>query len=179
MTLPERVSILGVNVSRVDYHRAVELIIDAAKKRKSFGVTALAVHGIMEGFMNPGLAVEINRLNIVTPDGEPVSWALNLLGAKEIKNRVSGPNLMLRVCEQAAKEDLAIFLFGSRQEVLQKLSFNLITKYPQLKIAGMQADRFREATPEEDARDVQTINESGARIVFSNKCFVCDDCDAL
>jgi exopolysaccharide biosynthesis WecB/TagA/CpsF family protein len=166
ITPPEKVSILGVKVSRVNYQRAIELIIRAAKKRESFGVTALAVHGIMEGFMDPGLAAEINRLNIVTPDGQPVSWALNLLGAKEIKSRVSGPNLMLRVCERAAKEDLPIFLFGSRQEVLEKVSFNLLTKYPKLKLAGMQADRFREATPEEDARDVKTVNQSGARIVF-------------
>ncbi len=166
IALPEKLVILGVGVSRVDYYTVVEAVISAGRGKRSFGISALAVHGVMEGFRDTSFAEIVNRLHIVTPDGQPVRWALNLLGAKELKDRVYGPSLMLRVCERAAKEGLSIFLFGSRQEVLEKLSENLLMKYPQLKIAGMQADRFRDATPEEDVRDVQAINASGAQIVF-------------
>ena len=101
--------VLGVNVSRVDYDTAVAAIIDAAKRGLSFGATALAVHGVMEAHRDPAFAALVNRLHLITPDGQPVRWALNLLGASELKDRVYGPTLTLRICEQAAVEGLQCF----------------------------------------------------------------------
>jgi N-acetylglucosaminyldiphosphoundecaprenol N-acetyl-beta-D-mannosaminyltransferase len=164
--VPPSLKLLGVNVSRVDYESAVAAIIEAAKRRRSFGVTALAVHGVMEAHRDPSFARQVNKLDIVTPDGQPVRWALNLLGARELKDRVYGPTLTLKVCERAAVERLPIYLYGSTWPVVEKLSRNLKSRFPAITIAGMQADRFREASPAEDAEDVRTINRSGARIVF-------------
>ena len=163
---PPSLNLLGVNISRVDYDSSVEKIISAAKGGQSFGATALAVHGVMEAHRDARFAECVNRLQLITPDGQPVRWALNLLGARELKDRVYGPTLTLKVCERAAQEGLPIFLYGSTQSVLDNLSRNLSAKFPQLTIAGMQADRFRDATPEEDEADIRTITESGARIVF-------------
>jgi UDP-N-acetyl-D-mannosaminuronic acid transferase (WecB/TagA/CpsF family) len=92
MTSLPSVNLLGVNVSRVDYDGAVAAIIRAARLRLSFGATALAVHGVMEARRDPALAELINRLHLIAPDGQPVRWALNLLGAKELKDRVYGPH---------------------------------------------------------------------------------------
>jgi exopolysaccharide biosynthesis WecB/TagA/CpsF family protein len=158
--------VLGVNVSRVDYDAAVASIIHAAQAHRSFGATALAVHGVMEAHRDSAFAETLNRLDLVTPDGQPVRWAMNLLGARELKDRVYGPTLMLKVCEQAAANKLPIFLYGSTQRVLDRLSRNLSIRFPDLIIGGMQADRFRDASPAEDEADVRTINESGARIVL-------------
>jgi len=163
---PPSLNLLGINVSRVDYDSAVAHIIDAAKLRLSYGVTAMAVHGVMEAHRDSAFAAELNRFQMITPDGQPVRWALNLLGARELKDRVYGPTLTLKVCESAAKAKLPIFLYGSTETVLENLSRNLLVKFPGLQIAGMQSDRFRDATPEEDEADIRTINESGARIVF-------------
>lgn len=164
--LPVKLNILGVCVSRVDYSTAVEEIILAAKERKNFGVTAIAVHGIMEGFLDYKFAEQLNKFHIVTPDGQPVRWAMNLLGATELRDRVCGPTLMLKICEKAAIEGLPIFLYGSREIVLKKLHKNLLERYPNLIIAGVQSDRFRQATLDEDEADINLINGSGARIVF-------------
>ncbi len=158
--------VLGVNVSRVDYGDAVEAIIRAARERRSFGATALAVHGVMEAYRDREFAELLNRLDLIAPDGQPVRWALNLLGARELKDRVYGPTLMLKVCEQAAASRLPIFLYGSTQTVLNRLSQNLQTRFPGLVIAGIQADRFRDASPEEDEHDIRIINQSGAGIVL-------------
>lgn len=163
---PPSLNLLGVNISRVDYESSVAAIISAAKRAESFGATALAVHGVMEAHRDSSFAECVNRLHLITPDGQPVRWALNLLGASELKDRVYGPTLTLKVCEQAAAESLPIFLYGSTQSVLDNLSRNLRMKFPKLIIAGAQADRFRDATAEEDEADIRTINESGARIVF-------------
>ena len=163
---PATLRVLGVNVSRVDYESAVRAIIDAAQQRRSFGATALAVHGVMEAYRDAAFAERVNRLHLVTPDGQPVRWAMNLLGARELKDRVYGPTLTLKVCEKAAENGLPIFLYGSTKEVLDRLNANLRRIAPGLIIAGMQADRFRDASETEDAEDIRVINESGARIVL-------------
>src|ERR1700752_2138533 len=156
--------VLGVKVSRVDYSAAVDLIIAAANQRRSLGVTALAVHGVMEAHRDRAFAETLNRLDLVTPDCQPVRWAMNLLGARVLKDRGYGPTLMFKVCERAAAEGLPIFLYGSTQKVLDGLTRRLTMLFPRLIIAGVQADRFRDATTAESAQDVQAIEKSGARI---------------
>jgi exopolysaccharide biosynthesis WecB/TagA/CpsF family protein len=158
--------VLGVNVSRVDYETAVAAIIEAAKARRSFGATALAVHGVMEAYRDFSFASTLNQMDLITPDGQPVRWALNLLGARELKDRVYGPTLMLKVCERAAANELPIFLYGSTPEVLERLSGNLQNRFPRLIVSGLKADRFRDSSPAEDERDIRMINQSGARIVL-------------
>lgn len=162
----QSLNVLGVKVSRVDYLSAVGAIIDAAHKRRSFGVSALAVHGVMEAYRDRAFSEAVNRLDLITPDGQPVRWALNLLGARELKDRVYGPTLMLQVCERAAAENLSVFLYGSTRTVLERLSENLQTRFPGLVVAGSKVDRFRDATAAEDEEDIRLIAESGARIVM-------------
>jgi len=166
MTSIASLSVLGVRVSRVDYASAVDAIIQAARDRRSFGVGALAVHGVMEAQRNRAFSETLQQLELLTPDGQPVRWAMNLLGAREMKQRVYGPTLMLKVCERAATEGLSIFFYGNTADVLNRLSQKLKEKFPKLIIAGVIEDRFRDASPEEDAKDVRLIAESGARIVM-------------
>jgi len=166
MTPITSLSVLGVKVSRVDYASAVDAIIQAARDRRSFGVGALAVHGVMEAQRNRAFSETLQQLELLTPDGQPVRWAMNLLGARELKHRVYGPTLMLKVCERAATEGLSVFFYGNTADVLNRLSQNLKEKFPKLIIAGVIEDRFRDAAPEEDAEDVRLILESGARIVM-------------
>jgi N-acetylglucosaminyldiphosphoundecaprenol N-acetyl-beta-D-mannosaminyltransferase len=168
VTKPARpfLKVLGVPVSRVDYDQAVDSIIEAARQRRSFGASAMAVHGVMEAYRDRAFAETLSRLDLITPDGQPVRWAMNLLGARELKDRVYGPTLMLKVCERAAADELPVFLYGSTQSVLDRLGRNLMAKFPGLMIAGMKADRFRDATAEEDEQDVRMIALSGARVVM-------------
>ena len=62
-----------------------------------------------------------------------------------------------------------MFLYGSKKEILEKLEANLSKQCPGLIVAGVKADRFRDTTPDEDTKDIDAINGSGARIVFVGK----------
>ena len=161
-----KISVLGIGISRVDYKSAVDEIISCGKDNRSLNVTAIAVHGVMEGYFDREFANKLNSFDIVTPDGQPIKWALNILGAKESRERVCGPVLMLKVCERAAAEKVPLFFYGSTSETLARMKDNIVKQYPDLIIAGMQADRFRDATTEEDERDIALINKTGAGIVF-------------
>lgn len=159
-------NILGVGINAVDYDAAVEKIIAAAHDKRPFAVSALAVHGVMTGATDSIHRHRLNGLDLVVPDGQPVRWAMNWLYQIKLPDRVYGPNLTLKVCEQAAKEGLSIYLYGSQPEVLEKFESNLKKKFPSLKIAGKQPSRFRQITAEEQAETAETIRKSGASIVL-------------
>lgn len=149
-----------------DYERASDIIIEKAMARSSFGVSALAVHGLMETYQSAIIKEKVRQLDMVVPDGQPVKWALNSLHNTQLKDRVYGPELTLAVLKKANDRRLKVFLFGSTKNTLQKFSTFIQTTFPSVIIAGIHVDRFRDATAEEDQQDVQKINDSEAHIVL-------------
>lgn len=159
-------NLLGIGIDAVDYEVAVEKITQAAKKRVSFTVSALAVHGVMTGVLDREHGARLNQLDLVVPDGQPVRWALNGLHRLHLEDRVYGPTLTLKVCERAAKEGLSIYLYGSKPAVLDTLRKNLTERFPGLTIAGMQPSLFRQVTDAEKVTIAESIRQSGASIVL-------------
>jgi len=159
-------SVLGIQISAVDYEAAVHRIIEAAKASRPMAVSALAVHGVMTGVSDPVHRYRLNRLDLLVPDGQPVRWALRLLHRIRLPDRVYGPTLMLKLCERAAASDVPIFLYGSTPEVLSALTENLTARFPPLRIAGTRASCFRHLSPEEADAVVEAIRLSGARMTF-------------
>jgi exopolysaccharide biosynthesis WecB/TagA/CpsF family protein len=159
-------NVLGVLVDAVDRHVAVDAIIDAARRRRPMGVSALAVHGVMTGVLDAEHRYRLNHLDLVVPDGQPVRWALNVLHSARMTERVYGPALMLSVCEAAAEQDLPVYLYGSRDAVLERLARRLVDRFPGLRIAGMRPSRFRPLTRAEKAEVVAEIADTGAAITF-------------
>lgn len=159
-------NVLGVMVDAVDYEAATARIVAAATDGRPYAVSALAVHGVMTGVTDPEHGWRLNRFDLVTPDGQPVRWALNLLHRTGLRDRVYGPNLMLEVCAAAAGAGLPVYLYGSRPEVLELLSANLVARFPGLVVAGSEPSKFRTTTPEEKAETCARIQASGARILF-------------
>ena len=161
-----RHNLLGVTIHAVDYESAVEKIISAARSQQPFAVSALAVHGVMTAVTDVEHRHRINNMDLVVPDGQPVRWALNMLYGTRMRDRVYGPTLTLKVCEQAAKEGLPIYLYGSRPQVLDQLSKNLTRQFSQLKIAGSEPSLFRQTSKGEKQLVVERIKSSGAKIVL-------------
>ncbi len=166
MSTPDRSSLLGVELNTLDMAQVVDRVLVAARERRPLGVSALAVHGVMEAVRDRELQYRLNDLELVVPDGQPVRWGLNWLHAAELHQRVYGPALMAVLCERAADEELPIYLFGSTEETLERLRANLKRRHPTLQVAGSQPSRFRPAAEDERRRDLETIHSSGARMVF-------------
>ena len=159
-------NLLGVLVDALDYEAAVERIIEAATDHRGFAATSLAVHGVMTGVGEEVHRYRLNHFDLVTPDGQPVRWALNSLHGTELDDRVYGPVLTLRVCEEASKRGLPVYFYGSTPEVLAQLVDRMQTRFPTLEIAGASPSKFRNTTEREKAEIADRIRASGARITF-------------
>ncbi len=159
-------NLLGILVDATTYDVVVERVFDAARTATGLSVSATAVHGVMEGVHDPAHAARLNAFDILTPDGQPVRWALNWLHAAKLRERVYGPELMLRCCERAAAEGFPIYLYGSTRDVLLPLVQRLEQRYPGLKVAGTAESRFGTIGPGAQEEIAAQIRASGARLVF-------------
>ncbi len=164
-------SILGIGVNAIDYESAVDRIIDSAKQKRSMAVTALAVHGVMTGVLDREHQYRLNQFDLVCPDGQPVRWALNSLHGgrfpgEKLSDRVYGPELTLRLCEAAAKQDVPIYLFGATEEMLSQFAAKLGERFAGLRIVGKRASAFRQITPHERDELAAEIIASGAQMCF-------------
>lgn len=161
-----RYNVLGIRIDAVDFDAALDKIFSAARDGRPMAVSALAVHGLMTGVLDPVHRYRLNRLDLLTPDGQPVRWGLNFLHGLGLRRRCDGPTLMLKTCQRAAVDGVPIFLFGGTQELLDTLSAELRQAAPGLNIAGTRASKFRQISPEERAELVEEIRASGAQIVM-------------
>ncbi len=159
-------SVLGVGVDAVDYEAAVDRIIRAAREHRQYGVSALAVHGVMTGVDDPEHLARLNALELVTPDGQPVRWALNWLHGAALPDRVYGPELTLAVCRAAAEQRLPVYFYGSTADTLERLTARLPTLVPGIEIAGVRPSRFGRAAPDELDEIAADVRASGAAICF-------------
>src|SRR5205807_1492137 len=150
-TGPVKHSVLGVLVDATTYDEATEAVLAAAREGRPFALTALAVHGVMTGVQDRAHGARLNAFDLVTPDGQPVRWALNSLYGAGLTDRVYGPTLTMRVLAGAAAEGLPVYLYGSTDETLDRLVPRLQELFPALKIAGREPSKFRTARPGEDA----------------------------
>jgi exopolysaccharide biosynthesis WecB/TagA/CpsF family protein len=159
-------NVLGVQVDAVDYAAAVDKILAAAREQRPLAVTALAVHGVMTGVQDKAHGARLNAFDLVTPDGQPVRWALNSLHHAQLADRVYGPDLTMKVLEACAEEGLPVYLYGSTEATLQRLTAALRDRLPALKIAGSEPSKFRPAAPGEPEEIAARIESSGARVVL-------------
>jgi N-acetylglucosaminyldiphosphoundecaprenol N-acetyl-beta-D-mannosaminyltransferase len=159
-------SVLGVLVDATTYDQATAEVLAAAREHRPFALTALAVHGVMTGVQDRAHGARLNSFDLVTPDGQPVRWALNSLYGAGLADRVYGPTLTLEVLRGCAAEGLPVYLYGSTTETLDRLVPKLTELLPALKIAGVEPSKFRSAQPGEAEEIAERVRTSGARVVL-------------
>ena len=81
----------------------------------------------------------------------------------EIPERVTGVDLMEKICAMAGERGHSIFLLGASEGVAEKTAVKLIKKYPKLRVAGVYAGTPNE---EDESKIVELINSSKPEIVF-------------
>ncbi len=165
-TWPDKCDLFGVRVSATCYDEAVNAIIAAAKRNNSAAVTAFAVHGLVTATRDEAYRRMVNTFEIISPDGQPVRWALNKFYKTNLNDRVYGPEMMLRCCKRAAAEGVAVFLYGSKPRVMEPLVRNLKEKCPGLRIVGAETPENFPLAPEQRDALIRRINDSGAGLLF-------------
>ena len=129
-------------------------------------ICVAATHTVMASQDDGELREAVLGADFTVPDGQPLVWALNLLGHR-LGDRVYGPDLMDRACARAAETGRRMYLYGGRdQGALVQLTRNLRLRHPGLQIVGGHVPPYRELTREEEAAVAADIMRSGAEVVW-------------
>lgn len=123
------------------------------------------VHMFIEAYQDKDFLELINKSDIVTPDGQPLTWILRLFyGIRQ--DRVSAmdalPDLLLRM----EKEQLPVYFYGGTQNMLDQAGRFVNEKYPHLVISGLYSPPFRPLTDDEKNEVIEKINTAAPAIVF-------------
>lgn len=161
----KKIKVIGAPIDALSWDLVLDRIYFWAKEMQSRYVCICNVHSVVTAFGDPAFDHVLQGADMATPDGAPIAWMLRRLGNDD-QERINGPDLMLRYCEQAALRRESIFLYGSSEETLSRLQEVLRKRFPDLNIAGAISPPFRPLTPAEDEQFVRLINSSGAGTVW-------------
>ena len=137
----------------------VEKIIKAGKPTQHVVINALKVNLMNE---NAELQKIVNACPLINADGASIVWAAKKLGVP-LTERVAGIDLFENLVKLAAEKGYKIYLFGTKEEVVQKVKRIFEEKYPTLQIVGVRNGYFTEA---DEPEIVKNMAESGADMMF-------------
>jgi len=130
-----------IKIDNVTFDEAVEKIISLAREHRSkYIVTPNADHIVR--LQEDSKFREIYQgASLTVADGMPLIWVSKLLG-NPLKERVTGADLLPRLCQEAAQRGLSIYLLGGAEGVPEQAANNLKARYPTLNIAGLYSPPF-------------------------------------
>jgi N-acetylglucosaminyldiphosphoundecaprenol N-acetyl-beta-D-mannosaminyltransferase len=157
---------LGVPLAISDYEQVIGWMLAMIAARQRGYLTAAAVNLVMSAHDDARTRAAVLGATLVVPDGQPLVWALRLLGHGGA-TRVYGPELMARFCAHAARAGIPTYLYGGRSpEALRLLESRLRKRFAGLHIAGGFSPPFRELSALEREAVMNNINASGAQVVW-------------
>lgn len=157
--------ILGVNIAITNMQETVNLIMDHLEDIRGQFICLSNVHTTVMAEKDAEYRKIQNSAFLALPDGSPLALVQRLRGYRSAE-QVAGPDLMPALWKATEHTAYSHYFYGSTPETIEALQKNLGSRYPELKIAGMEAPPFRPLTEEEDRQAVERINASGADFVW-------------
>ncbi|MDA8345757.1 MAG: WecB/TagA/CpsF family glycosyltransferase [Thermaerobacter sp.] len=122
-----------------------EAALEAASAAISGGAPLLVVavnpEKVIKAEHDPDLRSFIAQAGLRIPDGVGLIIASRLRGGR-LRERVTGIDLFLALCERAAAHGWRIYLLGARREVVEDAAKELQHRFPRITIAGLRDGYF-------------------------------------
>lgn len=166
LPLPQlpKLPVLTAGISVGGFAEHVRVIADHGEAHASSYVCCVNAHMTVEA-REPGFAQVVNAADFATADGMPVLRAMQLFHRVK-QERVAGNDLMPALFEEAARRGLGVYLFGSSDEVQQRIVDRAARELPALRIVGRWSPPFLPIERMDFEGDAARINASGAHIVM-------------
>lgn len=153
-------TVLGIQVNTESYDDLLPLVFQQIEDNKKSLIVAINPEKIMKANEDPALKELLNNAEFQIPDGIGVILASKIQKGR-ITSRVTGVDMMLRLCEEAAKRGKPIFLYGGKPGVADAAADKLRQMYPNILIVGTQ-----DGYEKDNAKVVQKINEAKPDLLF-------------
>ena len=166
---PEKMQteLLGILFERATLPSAVTQILNAGKEKRTGLVVTPNVDHIVMLQDDSDMKRIYDHALFRYADGMPIVWLSKIVKGKSLPERVTGADLLIAVCEQAAKTDLNIYFLGGNPGIAEQAATKLKSKFAGLKISGIYSPPFGfENNPEETNWIINDINARNVDILF-------------
>jgi bacterial polymer biosynthesis proteins, WecB/TagA/CpsF family len=162
MTKRKRADILGCQVDLGTLEEGIIRIKDLIQRGRPAQVITLNAEIVYQAQDHKELKAIINQADIVTPDGIGIVWGGRQLGYA-FKERVTGIDLLCRLCREAPVQGWKIYLLGSAPGVAEEAGQRLVKDFPGLNICGSHHGYFKD---EDIPGIVDEIRQCAPHILF-------------
>lgn len=150
---PERISILGLPVDRIDMDGALTAIQRFLESDHCNLIITADASGLAQAQDDPEFRKLFQEADLITPDSVGVLWAAKRAGTP-LKERVSGVDLVARVCEKSADTGVRIYFLGAAPGVAELAAEKLRLRFPGCNIVGARHGYFPSESDEIVAQEV-------------------------
>jgi N-acetylglucosaminyldiphosphoundecaprenol N-acetyl-beta-D-mannosaminyltransferase len=117
---------------------------------------------VVKAHQDEELAAILRNADLVTPDGAGVVWMAKVLGLP-VESRVSGVDLVDRICAAGAQRNWSVYLIGAAPGVADEAAKKLSERHPGIRIAGVTNGYY---PAEEESQVVARIAELRPDVLF-------------
>jgi N-acetylglucosaminyldiphosphoundecaprenol N-acetyl-beta-D-mannosaminyltransferase len=158
----DSVEILGCRLDLLDQNEATEAILRFARDGSAAAIVTLGTEMVVYAQHDPEFREVLNASALSLCDTVGVLTVARQRGAP-LRERVTGVELVEKLCQRAAKEGLPVYFLGGAEGVAADAAAIMEVRNPGLIVAGTRNGFF---SREEESAIVDSIRASGARIVF-------------
>ena len=161
-----KVMIAGVGIDNITMDQTLSFIEELIQKRKVSYVVTPNVDHIIKLQRDLEFKKIYREAACVLPDGMPLLWAGRFLGTP-LKEKVSGSDLVPRLCEIAAQKGYKLFFIGGKVGAAYKAKELLEKRLTSIKIVGVcRPPLGSEEDSEENRKIEKMIEETAPDILF-------------
>ena len=130
---------------------------------------------VINNYENKKIVSQFNMQKYQIPDGIGIVYASKINKGK-VRKRIAGIDFMYKLCEEAVKNNSRVFLYGTKQEIIDKAKVELEKKYNGIQIVGtcngftdedVVVERIKETKP--DILFVGTGSPKQENFIINNK----------
>ncbi len=159
---PQSVEVLGVRVDDVTYSEACEIAAALIRRGGAHQFATVNPEFVMAARRDEEFREVLTATALNVPDGAGVVWAARRRGL-QVRERVAGVDLMLKLCDLAARQRRRVFFLGAQPGVAERAAAALVLAYPGLTVAGAYAGSPRR---EEEMALVARVRAARPQLLF-------------
>ncbi|MGB9553031.1 MAG: WecB/TagA/CpsF family glycosyltransferase [bacterium] len=151
----KNVDLLGIPLSQLSKEELLDISRSVLKGERPSGyIVTLNPEIATWALKDKDLMLALKKALFVIPDGIGITWALKRYYHFK-PQRIPGIELAEELVKICSKENLPIFLLGSRPEIAEKAAKSFQRAFPNIKIAGFHHGFFKEEETQELWKEIE------------------------
>ncbi|MCB1179203.1 MAG: WecB/TagA/CpsF family glycosyltransferase [Leptospiraceae bacterium] len=158
-----KLNLLGVDFDNIQRNKAIAIILDMIEKKEKFHhILMLDPLKLVNMRENKSLNRIPKKASLVLAEAGGMDWAVKKLG-KQLEEEITLISILMDLIRYSEKKGLTLFFLGSTEKVVDKMFFNLIKHFPDIRIVGRHSGNL---SKERELMVKEAIRKTSPDLIF-------------